>query len=222
MNKLFLSIAASFLMTTSVFGVDEKLKTGFFGGIDLGTVSFYDSRPVFSYGLKGGYQFYGSLKHGMRLGTYLSMGSYGVDSNNSLESTNTSYFGLRYGIGVDYLYDFYDNANMTLGFSVGLGYELANHFVKYKKSTPSSSSGGGRPGSATTNTDINFKVFGGGSQLRLGAHAYFLNHQVELGVLSPFETGGYLSNGKEKVGLVDQKILINTFSSFYFSYTYRF
>lgn len=220
MNKLFLSIVASFLMITSVFGVDEKLKTGFFGGIDLGTVSFYDSRPVFSYGFKGGYQFYGSLKHGMRLGTYLSMGSHGEDTNTSTESVNMNYFGLRYGIGVDYLYDFYDNANMTLGFSVGLGYELANHFVKYKRSTYSS--GGGRPGSATTNTDVNFKVFGGGSQLRLGAHAYFLNHQIELGVLKPFEDSGYLSNGKEKVGPSEQKISINTYSSFYFSYTYRF
>ncbi|WP_095295933.1 outer membrane beta-barrel protein [Helicobacter sp. 13S00482-2] len=41
-----------------------------------------------------------------------------------------NYPGLRYGIDVDYLYDFYNTSKDSIGLSFGFGYELANYVAR--------------------------------------------------------------------------------------------
>lgn len=228
MKKIFLLVTISFLTVTLAFGIDEKSKTGFFGGIDIGAINFNDSiterflKPVFLYGLRGGYQFYGSARYGVRAGIHLNMAGYSVDIPSARSSQKTKIFGLRYGIDVDYLYDFYDDSRITIGLSAGLGYEFANYFAHIKTTSTTT-----RPYGPSIPTDQNLNLFGGGAYLRLGLHTYYLNQQIEIGISRPFGFGGsdssYPSYGQAK----DLTSLISyanvfTSTSFYFTYTYRY
>lgn len=249
------------LISSLTYGMDEKQKSGYFAGIDLGSSSFsygdsvslstggssYSSYPTsvfdftpltqtaFTYGLKGGYQLYVTPKQGFRIGGHISMGSYirqakdtsamkGKTSSATDMEKKANYFGLRYGVDVDYLYDFYNTNRDSIGLSFGLGYELANYIA-----------------GKTTITDgtsiITYKnsLFGNGAYLNLGAH-YYLNHnQFEFGVKIPFNVFGfftsYVASGEEKQsipstssmpieGYQTANLVVSTTVNF--SYTYRF
>lgn len=228
MKKIFLWVAISFLAVTSAFGIDEKSKTGFFGGIDIGAITLSDSitnellKPAFLYGLRGGYQFYGSARYGVRAGIHLNMAGYSADILTQTSSQKTNIFGLRYGIDVDYLYDFYDDTRMTIGLSAGLGYEFANYFSHIKTTTTPKSF---RPNTSTP-TDEDLNLFGGGAYLRLGLHTYYLNQQIEIGISRPFSNSGssdsYPSYGQKDPASLIIRANVFTFTSFYFTYTYRY
>ncbi|PAF41115.1 outer membrane beta-barrel protein [Helicobacter sp. 11S03491-1] len=272
MNKFYASITMVSLIASLSLGMDEKAKTGFFGGLDLSVANYHysdlpdlagiasssasgaklsevivgpQSRSSFNYGLKGGYQFYFTPKHGVRATIHFLMGNYNGDqkamisptsggggtSTSGISISNTgsvSYFGLRYGVSVDYLYDFYNSDKSAIGLSAGFGYELANYV------------GGKAKNVATTPlgdkiTEAKNSLFGTGTYLNLGTHYYFTHSQIEFGLKIPFNTFGsdsYVANGATKNTSVDPKTskasvgyeygFLTVYPSVHLNYTYRF
>ncbi|PAF46207.1 hypothetical protein BKH46_08490 [Helicobacter sp. 12S02634-8] len=229
---------------------DKDPKSGFFAGIDLSLANFSYSdsgspisidseiRTSFNYGLKGGYQLYFNPRHGVRIGAHLNMGSYNVYDKGTNTTTYTStptleydnkasYYGLRYGIDVDYLYDFYNAHQTSIGLSAGFGYELAN-FLGGKITSVTTPITPTAKTPATIRTTKN-SLFGTGAYFNLGTHYYFLNHQVELGLRIPlniFFPINYAANGTTKNVIAGtpyyQYGLIAPLTSVHLSYTYRF
>lgn len=232
--------------------MEADRKSGAFAGVDLSVATFkyIDSttgktiapmdntyslgeanKASFNYGLKVGYQFYGVQNHGVRITGHLNMGQYSVHTSDTSSVSaeigtdkKSSYFGLRYGIDLDYLFDFYNSESSTIGLSAGLGYEFAN-YVKGK-------------------TDINFSgkanehiigfensPSGNGALINVGLHYYFEGHQFEIGARLPFSVFGsnnYNASGDAQSmtpkanDLVYQNVKIIANASYHLSYTYRF
>lgn len=245
------------LVMVDSYAMDAERKSGVFGGIDLSVATFkykdsvtgeaispVDSpyhlgemnKASFNYGFKVGYQFYGVQNHGVRITGHLNMGQYSVNTSDSSSTSSgavidkkSNYFGLRYGIDLDYLFDFYNSQSSTIGLSAGLGYEFAN-YIKGK-------------------TDINFSgpsndhligfdnsPSGNGALINIGFHYYLENHQFEIGARLPFSifsSNSYSANGDtqsspEKTStsmtspIIYQNVKIIANASYHLSYTYRF
>lgn len=244
-------------MMVDSYAMDAERKSGVFGGVDLSVATFkyIDSatgenippedttyslgeanKASFNYGLKIGYQFYGTQNHGVRISAHLNMGEYSVSANdNSLTSAGnsmdkkSSYFGLRYGIDLDYLFDFYNSQSSSIGLSAGLGYEFAN-YIKGKTNINFSGN--------SNEEIIGFKnsPSGNGAIINLGLHYYFEAHQFEIGARLPFSifsSNNYNASGDTQsvpsMGDVSktpapiyQNVKIIANASYHLSYTYRF
>lgn len=226
MKKFYGSLLLASLVASMSYGMDAKAKSGFFAGVDLSAAqynfNYYNSfwtvgnqnRTTFNYGIKGGYQFYGNENHGLRVGLHLNMGNYSPTLlSSSLVTTNIDYYGLRYGVDVDYLYDFYNTESASLGLSVGIGYELANYV-------------GGKGADSQGFTAKVPALFGNGAYLNLGAHYYIGHSQIEVGLRLPsiFGTTPYYANEN---AVADSSIYaLNDFivalTSAHISYSWRF
>lgn len=244
-------------MSMSSYAMDLERKSGAFGGLDLSLATFKyidnvtgqgisstDSlyslgeanKVSFNYGLKIGYQFYGTQNHGVRITGHLNMGEYSLKttdsssfSDGSSADKKSSYFGLRYGIDLDYLFDFYNSQSSSIGLSVGLGYEFANYI---KGKTNISFSG------KTSQQVVEFEnsPSGNGATINLGLHYYFEAHQFEIGAKLPFSVFGsndYNASGDTQSTMtkgagskdpspIYQNVKIIANASYHLSYTYRF
>lgn len=245
------------LMMVDSYAMDAERKSGVFGGVDLSlaTFKYKDSatgesisptddlyylgemnKVSFNYGLKIGYQFYGVQNHGVRITGHLNMGQYSVNTSEPSSTSSgisidkkSSYFGLRYGIDLDYLFDFYNSESSTIGLSAGLGYEFAN-YIKGKTDINFSGQSNDRV------IGFNNSPSGNGALINIGLHYYFENHQFEIGARLPFSifsSNSYNANGDthslpEKAStsglspLIYQNVKIIANASYHLSYTYRF
>lgn len=113
----------------------------------------------------------------------------------------------------------YDNVNMTLSFSIGLGYELANYFFKHKHIHIEKGILGLEKFEVSSS---NPKLFGGSPLYRLGFHTYFNHFQVKLGLSSSIKLFGYTISGIEKIGFTEAPVSSNISFYFYCSYTHLF
>ncbi|PAF53213.1 hypothetical protein BKH42_07105 [Helicobacter sp. 13S00482-2] len=251
MKKLFLATISGFLIITNSFGMDAKEKTGFFVGIDLNAATFKYSDDIqknlmlpsneaslgthyktsFNYGVKIGYQFYGTPHHGLRLGAHLNMGDYSLSMEDGSQTTagiyiekKASYFALRYGMDMDYLFDFYNSLNTSLGLSAGVGYEFAN-YINGKTNINFAGNGNGNL--------ISFQnsLFGNGAYINVGLHYYFKKHQFAFETRLPFSVFGsdsYSADGSTKAipekssSFVYQNVKITANASYHFNYAYLF
>lgn len=257
MKKLYFGAICACLMVADSYAMDAGRKSGVFGGVDLsvatfkyiddvtgGQISPTDStyilgeanRASFNYGLKVGYQFYGTQNHGVRITGHLNMGQYSIHkSETSLVSSEigmdkkSSYFGLRYGVDLDYLFDFYNSESSSVGLSAGLGYEFANYI---KGKTDVNFTG------ASSDNIVGFQnsPSGNGAIINVGLHYYFESHQFEIGARLPFSVFGsndYNASGDtqstpakgssaQDPTPVHQNVKIIANASYHLSYTYRF
>ncbi|MDO7253918.1 outer membrane beta-barrel protein [Helicobacter cappadocius] len=254
MKKLFLCAVCSCLIATNSFGMNEDGKTGFFAGIDLSAATFKylddvtgerippgDNTYVlgthykasFNYGIKFGYQFYGTPNHGLAITAHLNMGDYSINAKDTESAKagvsvdkKSNYFAFRYGVDMDYLFDFYNSQSNAIGLSAGIGYEFAN-YIKGKTDINFS-------GDMKANIDsFRNSLFGNGAYINLGLHYYFEKHQFEIGARLPFSIFGsdsYNANGNAQSELsktsatspIYQNVKIIANASYHFNYTYRF
>lgn len=257
MKKLYFGAVLMSLIMANAYAMEADRKSGAFVGADISVAPFKyvdnitgegiapgntqyalgtKNNVSFNYGLKIGYQFYGTKNHGVRITGHFNMGQYSLNASEdstidgvSFDKTS-SYFGLRYGIDLDYLFDFYNSENYALGFSAGLGYEFAN-YVKGKTDIKFS-------GKKTDNlATFENSPSGNGALINLGFHYYFENHQFEIGVRLPFSIfseNTYTARGNTHstpnkpassttpTEVVYQNVKIIANPSYHLSYTYRF
>lgn len=203
-----------------------------------------NNSPSFDGGIKLGYQYYFDKEalgikqaYGIGIGLYIGAGipisgeTYATfnpqdpqDPNRGLSYIlKSSYIPIRTGIDINFLWDFWEKGNHTLGLSAGFRYKFS-----YYKNTEAEWSNSRGEVASEVNADNSYEDLMIHSFIpKIGLHYYYDNHQFEITTSFGIsyssqnirEDMSALFGGGERIGYKTQIINSDYLS---FGYSYRF
>ncbi len=179
--------------------------------------------------LLGGYQYYfdKNQKHAIRTNLVFGFSSKNDIANGSLDNfvhktdtIYTNFLGFNFSINADYLYDFWEKGEQTIGASLGLGYKYNAGFISSLTS----------PDKEFNEDIISFSKAAKGGRItyhsitpRIGVHYYLGRHQFEF--LTSLEPVLYSKDTYQATGTMGTGYLLYQHKFFYnfnLNYSYRF